>query len=144
MLKFGFFLRTNPAGFLDRFTAAANFCCCSMAQLVNKYCAIHFTEPRIKHHISARECHFSCQLLAMSSSPPWPVAYGECDAPNREAQECMHQEKHRGLKEKCFWVCLAVVRILVGQCKGWRLSMAGRKARERISLNESVGLSKTI
>lgn len=53
-----------------------------MAQLVNKYHAIHLIEARIKHHISVRECHFSCQLLAMSSSSLWAVAYGECDALN--------------------------------------------------------------
>lgn len=63
-------------------TAAANFCCCRMSQLFNKYRAIHFIEPRIKRHISVRECHFSCQLLAMSSSSLWAVAYGEYDALN--------------------------------------------------------------
>lgn len=53
-----------------------------MAQLVNKYHAIHFIEPRIKHHIGVRECHFSCQLLATSSPSLWAVAYGECDTLN--------------------------------------------------------------
>jgi len=91
-----------------------------MAQLVNKYLAMYLIEPSIKNFISVRECHFSCQLLAESSSPLRPVAYGE-----RETLNLLHQtgtgvhvsKKYRSLKEKYSWVCLAVVFVLVGQHK---------------------------
>lgn len=111
-----------------------------MAQPVNKY----IIKRRIKHHISVRECHVSCQLLATSSSPLWPVTYGECDALNLLQQTGTGVQAAGEAQRFERKMLLAAVLILIGQRKGWRLSMTEQKARKRISLQESVGLSKTI
>lgn len=81
--------------------------------------------------------HPHCGQSRMVSVMPWTFC-------SRQAQECKQREKHRGLNKKCSWVCLAAALILIGQRKGWRLSMTEQKVRKRISLQESVGLSKTI
>lgn len=116
-------------------SVAADFCCGRMAHLVNKYHAIHFVGLRIKHHISIRECHFSCQQLAMSLSLPWPITYGECDALNllQQTETGVHtSEGTQTFKRKMLLSLLGCGTHPCGEVQGLELKHGKKKARKII------------
>lgn len=133
LLKFGgdFLPQKPPDSFLDWFTGChswANFCCYRMAQLVNKYrCKRMSLFLLAAGHV----------LIVSVGSGIWWVWCPEPSAADKHRSGSVRANIEAWKKNVlgCAWQ---------RQCKGWRLSMAGRKDRKRIPLNEFIGLSSSI